>query len=273
MLKQLGLPLIATLLSLSALAPVKAETVMEQVTRTGTFQAGTRSDALPFGFQTPDGALGGYGVDLIGLIGAKLSQSMGKGVTIDMHMVDVNSRFTEIESGELDIVCGATTVTRERMERVGFSVPFFISGAKFLIKQEDIETFNVNTSLEDTPIAYIEGTTTFDILPRIYPLANWVPVYNRQEGIILLDAGKVTAVVSDGILLVGELIKENKDPGDYALGPYQPITSELYACILPKGDTEWKKFVDEVIASEENHELLQQWFNVDQRDVVRVDPR
>jgi polar amino acid transport system substrate-binding protein len=120
---------------------------------------------------------------------------------------------------------------------------------------------------------WVEGTTTFEIIPKIYPLAKWVPVVDRQAGIKQLDAGKVTAVVSDGILLVGELIKEGKNPKDYALGPYQPMTTELYACILPKGDEAWKKFVDGVIASDENHDLLEEWFNIDQQNVVRVDPR
>ncbi|MEB3160069.1 MAG: transporter substrate-binding domain-containing protein, partial [Synechocystis sp.] len=133
--------------------------------------------------------------------------------------------------------------------------------------------FNVNGSLEGIPIAYIEGTTTFDIIPKIYPLAKWIPVADRQAGIAQLDQGKVTAVVSDGILLVGELIKEGKNPKDYALGPYQPMTTELYGCMLPKGDEDWKKFVDGAIASEENHDLLEEWFNIDQREVVRVDPR
>ena len=140
------------------------------------------------------------------------------------------------------------------------------------MKQGNVEGFNINGTLEGIPIGYIQYTTTFDIIPKIYPLAQWVPVQDRAEGIAKLDGGQVTAVVSDGILLVGELLKQGKNPADYALGPYQPITTELYACILPQGDGDWKRFVDEVISSTENHDLLQEWFNIDQTNVVRVDP-
>ena len=259
--------------SVTAIAPVQAETVLERVARTGELRAATRADAVPFGFETPDGELAGYGVDLIGLIGAKLAEKTGKTLTVDMGTVTLENRFEAIAEGKVDIVCEATTVTQDRLEKVDFSVPFFISGAKFLVKQAEADNFNVNGSLEGVPIAYIEGTTTFEIIPKIYPLAQWVPVADRQAGIAQLDQGKVTAVASDGILLVGELIKEGKNPKDYALGPYQPMTTELYACILPKGDEAWKKFVDGAIASEENHDLLEEWFNIDQRDVVRVDPR
>ena len=269
----LGFVSLGITLSLAAIAPVQAETVLERVARTGELRAATRADAVPFGFETPDGQLGGYGVDLIGLIGAKLAEKMGKTLAVDVGTVTLENRFEAIADGKVDIVCEATTITQERLETVDFSVPFFISGAKFLIKQDAADSFNVNGSLENVSIAYIEGTTTFDIIPQIYPLAKWIPVPDRQAGLEQLDAGKVTAVASDGILLVGELIKQGKDPKDYALGPYQPMTTELYACILPKGDKAWKKFVDEAIASEENHDLLQEWFNIDQQNVVRVDPR
>lgn len=260
-------------LTLMAIAPVPAETVLERVARTGELRAATRVDAVPFGFKAPDGDLAGYGVDLIGLIGAKLAATMDRTLTVNLGTVTLDDRFEAIAAGNVDIVCEATTITQERLETVDFSVPFFISGAKFLVKQDGAERFNVNGSLEGVAIAYIEGTTTFEIIPQIYPLAQWIPVADRRAGIAQLDAGNVTAVVSDGILLVGELIKEGKNPQDYALGPYQPLTTELYACILPKGDSGWKKFVDGAIASEENHDLLEDWFNIDQRNVVRVDPR
>lgn len=269
----LGVMGVGVIGALMAIAPVQAETVLERVARTGELQAATRADAVPFGFETPDGELGGYGVDLIGLIGAKLAEKTGKPLAVELTTVTLTNRFEAIAAGEVDIVCEATTITQERLETVDFSVPFFISGAKFLIKQEAADNFNVNGSLEEVPIAYIAGTTTFEIIPKIYPLAKWVPVTDRQAGIEQLDGGQVTAVASDGILLVGELIKQGKNPKDYALGPYQPMTTELYACMLPKGDAAWKRFVDEAIASEENHDLLEEWFNLDQQNVVRVDPR
>lgn len=257
---------------LVAIAPVQAETVLERVARTGELRAGNRTDAVPFGFEMANGEMEGYGVDLMALIALKLAEEMGKTITVDLDRVDLQSRFQAIASGELDIVCEATTITQDRLELVDFSAPFFISGAKFLMKQGSVEGFNINGTLEGIPIAYIQNTTTFDIIPKIYPLAQWVPVQDREEGIAKLDGGQVKAVVSDGILLVGELLKQGKNPADYALGPYQPITTELYACILPQGDGDWKRFVDEVISSTENHDLLQEWFNIDQTNVVRVDP-
>ncbi|WP_256444138.1 transporter substrate-binding domain-containing protein [Synechocystis sp. PCC 6803] len=58
---------------LVAIAPVQAETVLERVARTGELRAGTRTDAVPFGFEMANGEMEGYGVDLMALIALKLA--------------------------------------------------------------------------------------------------------------------------------------------------------------------------------------------------------
>ena len=257
-------------------ANVGAETVLEKIARTGELKAGSRSDAVPFSYANPQGKLEGYSVDLLSLIHKQLEKKLNKKIKLDLATVTVNDRFREIKNGNLDIVCEATTITQERLERVDFSIPFFITGAQFLVKKANDESFDVNGTLKDQAIAYIPNTTTFDIIPQIYPTAKWVEVKNRQEGIAKLTEGSVNAVVSDGILLIGELVKNGKDPRQFTLTPRQPITTELYGCILPKDNGEWKQVVDAVIASEENHDLQEEWFNIDKSKfpyLVRTDAR
>ena len=257
-------------------ANVGAETVLEKIARTGELKAGSRSDAVPFSYANPQGKLEGYSVDLLSLIHKKLEKKLNKKIKFNLATVTVNDRFREIKNGNLDIVCEATTITQERLERVDFSIPFFITGAQFLVKKANDESFDVNGTLKDQAIAYIPNTTTFDIIPQIYPTAKWVEVKNRQEGIAKLTQGSVNAVVSDGILLIGELVKNGKDPRQFTLTPRQPITTELYGCILPKDNGEWKQVVDAVIASEENHDLQEEWFNIDKSKfpyLVRTDAR
>ena len=257
-------------------AQAGAETVLEKIARTGELKAGSRSDAVPFSYANPQGKLEGYSVDLLSLIHKQLEKKLNKKIKLDLATVTVNDRFREVKNGNLDIVCEATTITQERLERVDFSIPFFITGAQFLVKKANDESFDVNGTLKDQAIAYIPNTTTFDIIPQIYPTAKLVEVKNRQEGIAKLTEGSVNAVVSDGILLIGELVKNGKDPRQFTLTPRQPITTELYGCILPKDNGEWKQVVDAVIASEENHDLQEEWFNIDKSKfpyLVRTDAR
>ena len=253
-----------------------AETVLEKIARTGELKAGSRSDAVPFSYTNPQGKLEGYSVDLLTLIHKKLEEKLNKKIKLNLINVTVSNRFREVTNGNADIVCEATTITQERLERVDFSIPFFITGAQFLVKKSNDKTFDVNGTLKGTAIAYIPNTTTFDIIPQIYPTAKWVEVKNRQEGITKLTEGGVNAVVSDGILLIGELVKDGNDPRQFALTPRQPITTELYGCILPKNNGDWKQIVDAVIASPANHDLQEEWFNIDKSKfpyLVRTDGR
>lgn len=240
-----------------------AETVLEKIAKTGNLNAGIRVDTVPFGFLNPQGKAEGYSVELVTLIQQQLAKKLNKPVKLNIINVNVNNRFKEVENGNLDIACAATTITPERLERVNFSIPFFVTGAQFLVKRSDEKSFNINGTLNNLAIAYIPNTTTADIIPQIYPAAKWVAIKTRKEGIEKLKKGEVNSVVSDGILLIGELVKSGSDPRQFALTPKQPITTELYGCILPKNDTSWKEFVDTVIASPANHDIQNEWFNIE----------
>ena len=255
-----------TLLSLACFVnfsqAVNAETILEKIQRTGEINAGARKDAMPFGYVDPQQGWTGYSVDLLELIRRRLQNKLQKPIKLNLQEVTIGDRFTKIKEGKLDIVCGVTTITQERLEVVDFSVPYFMTGAQFLVKLEDAQEFNYNGTLAKIPIAYIPGTTAQEILPQIYPFANWKPVKSREEGIEKLKKGEIKAVVSDGILLIGELVRQGSDPRQFALIPEQPITTELYGCILPQNEPDWKGFVDETIVSKEDSKLQEKWFNV-----------
>ncbi|MGL5035626.1 MAG: amino acid ABC transporter substrate-binding protein [Microcystaceae cyanobacterium] len=270
------LPLVALMLVTVFPAKVGAETVLEKIARTGELNAGTRTDAIPFGYLDEKGKPDGYAVDLINLVQKQLEQKLNKKIKLNLKLVTIADRFKVVTNGSADIACGVATITTERLEKFDFSIPYFMSGAQFLIKKSDEKKFNVNGTLNNRSIAYIQETTTGDIIPQIYPAAKWISVANRQEGINKLKEGQVNAVVSDGILLVGELVMQGGNPKQFALVPKQPITTELYGCVLPKGDRTWKDFVDSVIASDANHNLQSEWFDIDQSKfpyIVRTDAR
>jgi polar amino acid transport system substrate-binding protein len=243
--------------------PAIAETVLQRIERTGEFTIGTQPDAIPFSYldgETKEWT--GYGVEMSRLIHRRLESQLKKPITLKVRETNVIDRFTEIATGKADVSCNAATITEERLQKVDFSIPYFITGAQFLVKKEDVNTIDIKGTLAGVTIAYLPNTTTGDILRQIYPFATWRLVRDRAEGVVKLKKGEVRAIVSDGILLVGEIVQQGSDPRQFALMPQQPITTELYGCILPKNDPEWKKFVDGVVGSEENRQLRKRWFTV-----------
>ncbi|MGK7887439.1 MAG: amino acid ABC transporter substrate-binding protein [Crocosphaera sp.] len=241
---------------------VLAETVLEKIKRTGELNAGVRKDAIPFGYVNKQGKWTGYSVDLIRLIHEKLEKELNQPIKLNLREATIDSRFRIVQRGDVDIMCGATTITQTRLTRVDFSVPFFMTGAQFLVKLQDAPNFNYNGNLTDIPIAFLPGTTTQEIIPQIYPLANWKDIRSREEGVRKLKQNEVKAVVSDGILLLGEIVQQGGSIGDFVLLPSQPITRELYGCILPQENTEFKQLVNLTILSPENRILQKEWFSI-----------
>ncbi|MGK7959851.1 amino acid ABC transporter substrate-binding protein [Crocosphaera sp.] len=241
---------------------VLAETVLEKIKRTGELNAGVRKDAIPFGYVNKKGKWTGYSVDLIHLIHKKLEKELNQPIKLNLREATIDSRFRIVQRGDVDIMCGATTITQTRLKRVDFSVPFFMTGAQFLLKLEDAPNFDYNGNLNDVPIAFLPGTTTQEIIPQIYPLANWKNIRNREEGVKKLKQGEVKAVVSDGILLLGEIVQQGSDLGNFVLLPSQPITREMYGCILPQKNQKWKQLVNLTILGPENRLLQKEWFSI-----------
>ncbi|ACB51798.1 putative extracellular solute-binding protein, family 3 [Crocosphaera subtropica ATCC 51142] len=239
-----------------------AETVLEKIKRTGELNAGVRKDAIPFGYVNQRGKWTGYSVDLIHLIHKRLEKDLNQSIKLNLREATIDSRFRIVQRGDVDIMCGATTITQTRSKRVDFSVPFFMTGAQFLVKLEDAPNFDYNGSLNNIPIAFLPGTTTQEIIPQIYPSANWKNIKNREEGVRKLKRDEVKAVVSDGILLLGEIVQQGNNIEDFVLLPSQPITRELYGCILPQKNPQWKQFVNVTILSPENRILQKEWFSI-----------
>jgi len=197
----LGLLLINNL-HLSALA----ETVLQRIARTGELKAAARKDAVPFSYiDEKTGQWTGYGVELMRLVQRRLAQELGKPITITFTEATTNNRFQQVEQGQVDLSCNAATITEERLEKVNFSIPYFMTGAQFLTKRENVDKIDINNTLA-----------------------------------------------------------QGQDPRQFVLLPSQPITTELYGCILPKNDPEWKKFVDTVVGSNDNQKLREQWFNLEE---------
>ncbi len=243
--------------------PSLAETVLEKIQKTGLLKAGFRSDTVPFSYiNTQTNQLEGYSVELIKLIHQRLEKELGKTIKLELQKISLEERFELIEDGKLDIVCAATTINNAREEVVDFSIPFFTTGIQLLVKKIDAERFDpMKGTAGQVSVGFLADTTTEEEFRPIYPNANWQAVSNRAEGINQLSEGKIDAIASDGILLLGEVWQQNKNLSDFTLIPKIPFTFENYGCILPLENPDWDKFVDLTIASDENNQLLQEWFD------------
>ena len=248
---------------LTSLAETVEKTVLEKIKQGRVLKAGFRSDAAPFSYMSNEtNLLEGYSVELVKLIHQRLEQEIDISIKLEWQEISLENRFQLIQDGKLDIVCAATTINNKREKIVDFSIPFFTTGIQFLVRKTDVERFDpIRGTTGKVSIGFLANSTTDEEFRPIYPNANWQSLSNRAEGISQLDNGKIDAVASDGILLLGEVRQQNKTISEFELIPEIPFTFENYGCILPLQNPDWDRFVDTTIASDENTQLLHQWFD------------
>jgi polar amino acid transport system substrate-binding protein len=240
-----------------------AETVLDTIERTGLLRVAIREDAAPFGYLDAGGNIQGYCLDFFALLRNKLSQTLNRDILIiRLLKSDASNRFQLVADGLVDLECGPNTIVADVPNEVEFSTTFFISGTQFLIRKDSQKQINLNNNLQNITIGVIRNTTTEKFISDRYPLAQQQQFQGataRMRGVQNLQQGRLDAFVSDGILLLAEVERQNLPLQNYLLIPEQPLTCDLYGMILPANDPQWRNFVNSVIKSQESEQLLSRW--------------
>lgn len=78
---------------------------------------------VPFEFDDASGALVGFEVDLMNLVGERLNKS------VEFTEMPFNSLFAAVSSGRSNTAIGSITITKKRLESVSFTQPFYDADA------------------------------------------------------------------------------------------------------------------------------------------------
>jgi len=259
--------LLACLIGSALVAPAAlAGPALDRMKQTGKIIIAHRESSVPFSYVLPDKKPVGYAVELC----LKLAEAVKKKLELkalapEFLQVTPANRIPTIVEGKADLECGSTTNNAERREKVAFTVPHYITGARYMVradsKIDDLQHF------EGKKLVSTKGTTPLKAIDQA----------NRERllGITLLEApdhakavemvekGEADGFAMDDVLLYG-LIAGRPDPGKLkVIGKF--LTIEPLAIMLPKGDPEFKKIVDDemkrMITSREAHAIYERWFS------------
>jgi polar amino acid transport system substrate-binding protein len=223
--------------------PSWAGVVWDRIKETGVIQAGTRTDSIPFAYRNQDGEWVGYSLDVLELIRAETEKQLGKPIKLELVEVTPENRFQKIEDQSIDIECGSTTFTWERAKIMDFSLSYFASGTRLLVKKGNETNLGTISALANQRIGVIAETTNESVLKNLQPQAQFITVQDRFEGLKKLENGEIDGFASDGIILEG-LRRTTSNPEDLAIVPDAPYLLESYACILPQDDSQWRYLVN-----------------------------
>jgi glutamate/aspartate transport system substrate-binding protein len=208
----------------------------------------------------------GYAVDLC----LKLAEAVRKRLDIkaiapEFVLVTAGNRIQMVVDGKADLECGSTTNNAERRQKVAFTIPHYITGARYMV-------------LADSPIAELpmfegkklvstKGTTPLKEVDRANRerllRITIVEAPEHAKAMQMVLAGEVDGFVMDDVLLYG-LISSSADPGKLkVVGKF--LTIEPLAIMMRKDDPEFKKICDEemkrLIYSHEAYTIYDRWFS------------
>ncbi len=240
---------------------------LKRVAETGQLRIGFVPDAPPLSFRASDGNAAGYSIDLCRHIASAVRDELNleKIDIIYTPLVSMEQRLSAIENGDVDIECGATTVTLSRRERVDFTLMTFITGSAVLSRKANpIESAD---ALDGANIAVLSGTTTEDVMRRVAEVNEFSMklhlINTHDEGMNLLNSGKVLGYASDRAMLIGQVFRNVNAQNEYTMTK-SALSFEPYAMMVPRGDTEFRLLADRALASifrsARIRRIYQNWF-------------
>jgi polar amino acid transport system substrate-binding protein/glutamate/aspartate transport system substrate-binding protein len=215
-----------------------------------TIRLAYRDDARPFSYKSEGAAEpSGYMVDLCRAVAKKLADQLGiPSLKVAYVPVTAANRFETIQNHNADLLCEPTSETLSRRDVVDFSIATFVDGAG--IMTNDKEHLHEFVGLTGRKIGVLTGTTTEETLRNMLKgqgiPAEIVPAKTHEEGLAMLDDGRVSAYFADRSILV-YLLKASKAPDKLAIADAY-LTMEPYALALARGDDDFRTAVDTALS-------------------------
>jgi glutamate/aspartate transport system substrate-binding protein len=214
---------------------VPADSRLKSILDKKSIRIGYRTDAAPFAFVNARGEPAGFSLDLCQMVVKSIAQQYGlPDIAIEWVPVNVQTRFSAVTSGNVDLECGSSTVTLGRMKDVDFSNYIFVETTGVVVpRASNVHAF---ADMNGKKIAVISGTTNERAIKQQNSQHDMkltiVSVNSRDDGIAALQAGKVDAYASDKLLLLGAQINR----ADAFVMLPDDLSIEPYAIAMPRGD-------------------------------------
>lgn len=249
---------------LAASVDAGAGEVLDRIRRTGKVTIAHRDSSIPFSYALPDKKPVGYAVDLCLRIVDALKKKLNQPITVDYLPVTPANRIAAIAEGRADLECGSTTNNAERRKMVTFTVPHYITGARYLVRADS----NIKdlSGFEGKRLVSSKGTTPLKAINQLNRerllRITVIEAPDHARAIEMVATGQADGFVMDDVLLYG-LIAGQPDPSKFkVVGKF--LTIEALAIMMSKHDAAFKKMVDDemkrLIATREAHALYARWF-------------
>ena len=190
------------------------------IKKRGRLIAGVSADSYLLGARDPlGGQIQGFDIDFVKAMAKAI---LGDEDRYQLVVITAAQRIPALQSGQVDLVARAMTMTCDRWKQIAFSSEYYRAGQKILVRPD-----SKATSLADLAgqrVCAPNGTSSMDALVRLQPDAVAVGSDSHTGCLVLFQQGQVDAITGDDTVLAGLAAQ---DP--YAFVPKQTaFTAEPY---------------------------------------------
>ena len=230
---------------------------LEKILESGKLVLATSPDFAPLEFEdlsSGEAQYVGSDIELAKYIAEKL------GVELEISAMDFSAVQAAIPSGQADIAISGFARTEERAQNMELSTPFNITedgGQTVLVLKGEGANYTAADDFSGLQIGAQNGSLQYNLVSSQLPEdVAIVPVGSLNDGVLMLETGKIDALASD--LSNAELLLESHDGIETTDFMFE-YSSEGNVAAVKKGETELIEAVNEIIEEVNELGLYDQW--------------
>lgn len=230
---------------------------LEKIKESGKLVLATSPDFAPLEFEdlsSGEAQYVGSDIELAKYIAEKL------GVELEISAMDFSAVQAAIPSGQADIAISGFARTEERAQNMELSTPFNITedgGQTVLVAKGQGANYTAAEDFSGLQIGAQNGSLQYNLVSEQLPEdVEIVPVGSLNDGVLMLETGKIDALASD--LSNAELLLESHDGIETTDFMFE-YSSEGNVAAVKKGETELIEAVNEIIEEVNELGLYDQW--------------
>lgn len=251
--------------TVAGVAFAQANDTLGKIKSSGVITIGVRDSSVPLGYTLGGGKYVGFHTEMAENIANDIKKKLNmSNLEIKHQLITSQNRIPLVQNGTVDFECGSTTNNEARAKDVAFANTTYVEEVRIAVKKDSgIKSIS---DLKGKTVATTTGTTSVQTLRRNERAHNLdfnvVNGKDHADSFLLLESGRADAFVMDGSILAGN-ISRAKNPDQYAIVG-EVLSVEPIACMLRKGDPEFKKVINDSIARQIRDgtlaKLYDKWF-------------
>ena len=230
---------------------------LEKILESGKLVLATSPDFAPLEFEdlsSGEAQYVGSDIELAKYIAEKL------GVELEISAMDFSAVQAAIPSGQADIAISGFARTEDRAQNMELSTSFNITedgGQTVLVAKGQGANYTAAEDFSGLQIGAQNGSLQYNLVSSQLPEdVEIVPVGSLNDGVLMLETGKIDALASD--LSNAELLLESHDGIETTDFMFE-YSSEGNVAAVKKGETELIEAVNEIIEEVNELGLYDQW--------------